>query len=57
VIIVLCFQRQLAQIHGENEYKMAFIIVTKRISTRLFYNQSNPPPGRMTDDVITLLER
>lgn len=38
---------------GPNKYKMAFIIVTKRLNTRLFYNDDNPDPGTIVDDVIT----
>ncbi|XP_012529019.2 piwi-like protein Siwi [Monomorium pharaonis] len=34
-------------------YKMAFIIVTKRLNTRFFYNKGNPNPGTVVDDVIT----
>ncbi|KOC68594.1 Protein piwi [Habropoda laboriosa] len=33
--------------------KMAFVIVTKRINTRVFHSQNNPPPGTIVDDVIT----
>lgn len=39
--------------------KFCFVIVTKRINTRLFVQQQqrNPPPGTVVDDVITLPER
>lgn len=37
--------------------KFIFIIVSKRINTRLFANQANPPPGTVCDNVITLPER
>ncbi|KAK9512245.1 hypothetical protein O3M35_000713 [Rhynocoris fuscipes] len=33
--------------------QMAFVLVSKRINTRLFLNNSNPPPGTIADDVIT----
>lgn len=33
--------------------KLAFIIVTKRINTRLFDNLKNPASGTVVDDVIT----
>lgn len=36
-----------------SQFKMAYIIVTKRLNTRLFYNGKNPPPGTVVDDVIT----
>ncbi|XP_021919553.1 piwi-like protein Siwi isoform X2 [Zootermopsis nevadensis] len=54
---VAILKARLAKIYGENEYKLGFIIVTKRINTRLFYNGNNPPPGTVVDDVITLPER
>lgn len=37
--------------------KFLFIIVSKRINTRLFEKQKNPSPGTVCDDVITLPER
>ncbi|XP_041675230.1 LOW QUALITY PROTEIN: protein aubergine [Drosophila eugracilis] len=37
--------------------RMAFIIVSKRINSRYFVNKSNPRPGTVVDDVITLPER
>lgn len=37
--------------------KMAFVIVCKRINTRLFHDRNNPKPGTVVDDVITLPER
>ncbi|CAG5096449.1 Similar to Siwi: Piwi-like protein Siwi (Bombyx mori) [Cotesia congregata] len=45
----------LSKLYGNAELvKLAFIIVTKRINTRLFYNRrENPPPGTIVDDVIT----
>ena len=33
--------------------KLSFIIVTKRINTRLFSQMKNPQPGTIVDDVIT----
>ncbi|XP_076292717.1 aubergine isoform X2 [Lasioglossum baleicum] len=44
---------KLKGIYGEAPVKMAFIIVTKRINTRFFYNGNNPPPGTVVDDVVT----
>lgn len=32
---------------------MAFIMVNKRVNTRIFYNKSNPPCGTVVDSVIT----
>lgn len=45
------------EIYKNNELKMAFIVVSKRINTRLFTQRDNPPPGTVVDDVITLPER
>ena len=36
-----------------NEVKMAYILVTKKINTRFFYNNQNPSPGTVVDDVVT----
>lgn len=44
------------QRHGK-ELRMAFIVVTKRINTRIFNGDQNPPPGTVVDDVITMPER
>ncbi|KAF3427934.1 hypothetical protein E2986_02003 [Frieseomelitta varia] len=48
-------QVKLNTIYGEASLavKMAFVIVTKRINTRIFYRNANPPPGTVVDDVIT----
>lgn len=37
--------------------KLTFIVVSKRINTRVFANGENPPPGTVVDDYITLPER
>lgn len=41
--------------------KFSFIVVTKRINTRIFASEggraANPAPGTIVDDVITLPER
>lgn len=37
--------------------KFTYIVVNKRINTRLFAKGSNPPPGTIVDDTITLPER
>jgi aubergine-like protein len=52
-------QGELAKIYGcePEPYRMAFIIATKRINTRLFWNKKNPPCGTVVDEVITLPER
>ncbi|XP_063905421.1 piwi-like protein Siwi [Zophobas morio] len=51
-------KRKLKQdIYKNTELKMAFIVVSKRINTRIFTEKDNPPPGTVVDDVITLPER
>jgi aubergine-like protein len=50
-------KEQLNKMYGGQLVRMAFIIVTKKINTRLFYNNSNPPPGTVVDDCITMPER
>lgn len=39
------------------DVKFAFILVNKRINTRIFNNGNNPGSGTVVDDVITLPER
>lgn len=39
------------------ELNMIFILVTKRINTRIFGERGNPTAGTVVDDVITLPER
>lgn len=39
------------------EAKFCFIVVSKRINTRLFNRKQNPAPGTIVDDVITMPER
>ena len=47
-------QVKLNTIYGDASLvKMAFVIVTKRINSRIFYRNRNPPPGTVVDDVIT----
>ncbi|XP_069969643.1 piwi-like protein Siwi [Penaeus vannamei] len=45
----------------EKQPKFAFVLVSKRITTRIFLDNrgqpDNPPPGTVVDDVITLPER
>ncbi|KAF4530652.1 hypothetical protein B566_EDAN004891 [Ephemera danica] len=50
-------KRNLERIYQGPNYKMAFIVVSKRINTRLFHKEQNPPPGTVVDDCITLPER
>ncbi|KAK3930405.1 Piwi-like protein Siwi [Frankliniella fusca] len=44
----------LEKLYGGQPMKLCYIIVTKRINTRIFTaNQQNAPPGSVVDDVIT----
>ncbi|XP_068632882.1 piwi-like protein Siwi [Battus philenor] len=58
---VVEIKKKLAEIYGGADVKMAFIIVSKRINTRIFVNTGrsgvNPKPGTIIDDVVTLPER
>lgn len=45
---------KLEQIYeNPDDIKLAYIIVTKKINTRLFHRNQNPPPGTVVDNVIT----
>jgi aubergine-like protein len=50
-------KRELNKMYGGQPFRFAFIIVTKRINTRLFLNESNPPSGTVADSCITMPER
>ncbi|XP_044264767.1 piwi-like protein Siwi isoform X2 [Tribolium madens] len=55
---VVNIKRKLQQeIYKDGALKMAFVVVSKRINTRIFTERDNPPPGTVVDDVITLPER
>lgn len=41
----------------EGGYRLCFIVVSKRINTRLFWRGENAKPGTIVDDIITLPER
>lgn len=45
------------EIYKNNDLKMAFVVVSKRINTKIFTDNGNPPPGTVVDDVITYPER
>jgi hypothetical protein len=50
----------LKLLYAEKELpKFSFIVVTKKINTRMFEagTKGNPPAGTIADDVITLPER
>ena len=50
-------QKVLTDIYNGPNWKLSFIIVTKRIKTRFFNKERNPRPGTVVDDVVTLPER
>lgn len=46
-------RRKLSEIYSGENFRMSFIIVTKRLNTRFFQHNRNPPTGTVVDDVIT----
>lgn len=50
-------QRAINEVMGGQTPKLAVVVVSKRINTRLFQGRNNPRPGTVVDDVITLPER
>lgn len=42
---------------GKSEVPFLYMIVTKRVNTRIFFDRRNPDPGTCVDDVITFPER
>lgn len=46
-------KKKLEEVYYGPNFKMIFIIVSKRVNTRLFSNRSNPKIGTVVDDVIT----
>lgn len=43
--------------HQLDEPGFCYMIVTKRVNTRIFFDRRNPDPGTCVDDIITLPER
>ncbi|XP_055388316.1 protein aubergine-like [Condylostylus longicornis] len=55
-------KNSIEKIYNENKsvFKLAYIVVSKRINTRIFScngGKGNPQPGTIVDDVITLPQR
>ncbi|XP_037027554.1 protein aubergine-like isoform X2 [Bradysia coprophila] len=48
---------QLDKMYKGAPYNLLFVVVSKRINTRFFRGTSNPNPGTVVDDVVTLPER
>ena len=46
---------KLASLYGGDiaNVKLTYLIVTKKINTRFFYNGNNAPAGTVVDDVVT----
>lgn len=42
---------------GKTEVQFLYMVVTKRVNTRIFFDRRNPDPGTCVDDVITFPER
>lgn len=42
---------------GSKEVQLLYMVVTKRVNTRIFFDRRNPDPGTCIDDIITLPER
>lgn len=55
--IKLIVEKLQSTYYAKGPLKLAFIVVSKRINTRVFANSGNPPPGTVIDDCITLPER
>ena len=56
---IAMIKEKLTEVYGSEVWRMAFLIVSKRINTRIFAasNNGNPPPGTVVDDCVTLPER
>ncbi|EFN76064.1 Piwi-like protein 1 [Harpegnathos saltator] len=50
---IVDLRKKLNELYGGEKYRMSFIIVTKRVNTRFFFNKQNPPTGTVVDDVVT----
>ncbi|CAH2005609.1 unnamed protein product [Acanthoscelides obtectus] len=49
--------RLVSEIYKKAEdLRMAFVVVSKRINTRIFGDRGNPPPGTVVDDIVTMPE-
>lgn len=46
-----------AKIYEAGKIPLSFVIVTKRIHSRIMTDAGNPPPGSVVDDTITCPER
>ncbi|KAK9504298.1 hypothetical protein O3M35_010663 [Rhynocoris fuscipes] len=46
-------EQKLRDVYLGEQIQLAFIVVSKNVPTRIFYNNGNPPPGTVVDDCIT----
>lgn len=53
----MCQTMEQFYANAQQELRMAYVIVNKRINTRIFKRNQNPIPGTIVDDVITAPER
>lgn len=44
----------LQPLYPDRKVPLTFIVVSKRLNTRIFMNNGNPPPGTVVDSTITL---
>lgn len=56
---VIAVEKQLTKLYTEHKKKLrlAYIVVNKRLNTRLFIGDNNPQPGTVVDSVITLPQK
>lgn len=57
VVQIKAALKSIYEQQGLPEVPFMYMIVTKRVNTRIFFDKRNPDPGTCVDDVITLPER
>lgn len=53
-IEVASLKETLSQVYKDGELQLCYMVVTKKINTRIFEGDRNPQPGTVVDDVIKL---
>lgn len=56
-IEVCSLKESLHKMYGEEPYDLIYMVVTKKINTRIFEGDRNPQAGTVVDDVIKLAGR
>lgn len=56
-IEIASLKEGLAKMYSSSELELLYIVVTKKINTRIFEGDRNPQPGTVVDDVIKLAGR